>query len=213
MKPLRRLPRVVLTLLLLAGLTGCASSYTRPAEGTTQRGMASWYGEPFHGRLTANGETYDMHGFTAAHRELPLGTWVEVTHLDNGRKLKVRVNDRGPFIRGRILDLSYGAAKKLDMVNEGVAKIELRVLEVGDGRRGDDRFTRFAVQLGAFGSKANADAMKQRFSKQFSKIDVRQGDDGVYRVWIVGFSDRAGAEEARRGLAASGQETVVVPIP
>ena len=100
------------------------------AQGYEQTGEASWYGEPFHGRPTASGETFDMHGFSAAHRTLPLHTWVQVTNLDNGRSLIVRVNDRGPFARTerRILDLSYGAARDLGVVGPGVARVQVRAL-------------------------------------------------------------------------------------
>ena len=95
-----------------------------------ERGIASWYGEDFHGWLTANGETYDMEALTAAHRTLPLGTWVLVTNVENGRQVRVRVNDRGPYLYGRVLDLSLAGARALDMVDSGVAAVQLEV--VGD---------------------------------------------------------------------------------
>ncbi|MEQ9569332.1 MAG: septal ring lytic transglycosylase RlpA family protein [Longimicrobiales bacterium] len=100
------------------------------ADGYRATGLASWYGEAFHGRPTASGETYDMHGISAAHRTLPLHTWVEVHNLDNGRRLTLRVNDRGPFadIGRRILDLSYGAARELGVVGPGLARVEVRAL-------------------------------------------------------------------------------------
>ena len=104
------------------------------AEGYVEEGMASWYGEKFHGRPTASGERYDMHGLSAAHRTLPLHTWVEVTNLENGRALVIRVNDRGPFARTgeRILDLSYGAARELDVVAAGTARVRVRALSAGE---------------------------------------------------------------------------------
>ena len=95
-----------------------------------ERGIASWYGEDFHGWLTANGETYDMEALTAAHRTLPLGTWVLVTNIENGKQVRVRINDRGPYLYGRVLDLSLAGARELDMVDSGVAAIQLEV--VGD---------------------------------------------------------------------------------
>jgi rare lipoprotein A len=94
-----------------------------------QVGLASWYGGFFHGRLTANGEVYDMYDFTAAHLELPLGTYIKVTNLSNHRSVVVRVNDRGPVIPGRILDLSYGAARSLGMENKGVQKIRIDIVK------------------------------------------------------------------------------------
>jgi len=101
------------------------------SKGWTQKGEASWYGKKYHGRDTASGERYDMHKMTAAHQTLPFHTVVRVKNLDNGREIKVRITDRGPFVKGRILDLSYGAAKKLHMVEKGVVPVKITVLEVG----------------------------------------------------------------------------------
>lgn len=98
------------------------------SAGKVYRGNASYYGDDFHGRPTANGETFDMHGLTAAHKTLPINTWVEVKNLANGRTVIVRVNDRGPFVDGRIIDLSYGAAQELHMVETGVQEVEITVL-------------------------------------------------------------------------------------
>jgi rare lipoprotein A len=91
-------------------------------------GLASWYGKKYHKRKTASGERYDMYGISAAHRTLPFGTVVKVTNLENGKTIKVRINDRGPFIKGRIIDLSYGAAKKIDMVRAGVVRVRIEVV-------------------------------------------------------------------------------------
>lgn len=111
-----------------------AMRYGRPdaMDGDTQTGLASYYGPQYHGRTTANGETFDMYGISAAHRTLPFGTWVRVKHRDTGRQVDVRINDRGPFIAGRIIDLSYGAARKLGMVEEGVAPVRIKILDVPD---------------------------------------------------------------------------------
>jgi rare lipoprotein A len=98
-------------------------------EGAYQVGPASYYAHKFHGRQTANGEIFDMYGISAAHRELPLGTIIRVTHVGNGRSLELKVNDRGPFIPGRILDLSLGAAQRLDMVEEGVATVRIDIVK------------------------------------------------------------------------------------
>ena len=100
---------------------------------TVYRGVSSYYGPNFHGKLTANGEVYDMYGLTAAHKEMPLNTVARVTNLDNGKSLILRINDRGPYIDGRILDCSYGAAKKLGFLNAGTANVEIKVIEWGDG--------------------------------------------------------------------------------
>ncbi|GLP98018.1 septal ring lytic transglycosylase RlpA family protein [Paraferrimonas sedimenticola] len=141
------------------------------AEGFTQKGQASWYGKKFHGHLTSNGETYDMYSMSAAHKTLPLPSYVEVKNLDNGRVTVVRVNDRGPFHPGRIIDLSYAAANKLGVVNSGVANVEIRVLTpekqamagVKD-THGDDLYF---VQVLASGDKARVESMGQQLSKQY----------------------------------------------
>jgi rare lipoprotein A len=102
------------------------------ANGFRERGVASWYGEPFHGRKTASGEVYDMYKISAAHKNLPLQTWVEVRNLDNNQRLTVRINDRGPFVPGRIIDLSKAAAEELGILRPGLAKVHIRAIT---GRR------------------------------------------------------------------------------
>ncbi len=116
--------------LMTSGCGGPAKSgkITAKTSAFTEVGNASWYGKKFHGRVTASGERYDMHELTAAHPKLPFGTRVRVTNLDNGQVVVVRINDRGPFVKERIIDLSYAAAKKIDMLQAGVAKIGLQVI-------------------------------------------------------------------------------------
>ncbi len=99
-----------------------------PKRGRSQTGMASWYGKKFNGRPTASGEIFDMYKLTAAHKKLPFGTRVRVTNLKNGKSVVVKVNDRGPFVRGRIIDLSYAAAKKIKMINDGVVKVRVEIV-------------------------------------------------------------------------------------
>jgi rare lipoprotein A len=96
--------------------------------GHSETGIASWYGEPYHGRKTASGEIYDMNQWTAAHRTLPFGTWVEVTNLSNAKRVSVRITDRGPFVDGRIIDLSRAAAQQIDMVRSGITRVHLKVI-------------------------------------------------------------------------------------
>ena len=114
------------------------SNFDKTKKQTTDKnkkvytGVSSWYGKDFHGNLTANGEVYDMYGITAAHKEFPLNTWAKVTNLDNHKSIILRINDRGPYIDGRILDCSYGAAKKLDFLNEGTANVKIEIIEWGD---------------------------------------------------------------------------------
>ena len=134
MRPLFSLLAILgLTLVIVLPGAGCARSAREPQDARTSRpwteeGIASWYGKKFHGRQTASGERYDMHELTAAHKSLPFGTRVRVTNLDNGRHVVVRITDRGPFIKGRIIDLSYAAARKVDMVNAGTARVRVEVV-------------------------------------------------------------------------------------
>ncbi len=112
---------------------GGGSSHKAPPGPHEVKGIASWYGGKFHGRLTANGERYNKNGISAAHKTLPFGTVVRVKNLRNGKTVDVRINDRGPFIKGRIIDLSKGAAKKINMINDGIVPVELTILKMGNG--------------------------------------------------------------------------------
>ncbi|GJQ21751.1 MAG: hypothetical protein HBSIN02_21060 [Bacteroidia bacterium] len=117
--------------------TAMTTATVRPSSGKvllTLEGVASYYADAFHGKLTSNGETFDMNALTAAHRTFPFGTKVRVTNLGNGKSVMVRVNDRGPFVEGRIIDLSLGAAKVIDLVQTGTGHVRLEVIEWGDGR-------------------------------------------------------------------------------
>lgn len=135
----------------------------------SERGVASWYGEKFHGASTASGEPYDMYAMTAAHRTLPLPTWVKVTNLRNGRSVVVKINDRGPFAHNRLIDLSYSAAKRLDMIADGTTLVEIEALDSGlpavDApviAAASAPAGAMYVQVGAFGDAGNAERLKQR---------------------------------------------------
>jgi rare lipoprotein A len=135
------------------------------AAGYVEQGIASWYGPDFHGGRTSTGETYDMNAMTGAHPTLPLPTWVRVTNLENGRSVVVRLNDRGPFARGRIIDLSRAAAEALDMVRAGTARVEVQSLAAGDAAPAAPAAAAGAAyyaQAGAFGSRENAEALAAR---------------------------------------------------
>ena len=131
---MNKLSSALLVLLLVFTTIGCSSVHTGAVQetshvSTVQHGKASWYGKTFHGRPTASGEPYDMNAPTAAHKSLPFGTRVRVTNLDNGKQTVVRINDRGPFVKGRIIDLSYAAAKKIQMLQAGVVHVKLEILK------------------------------------------------------------------------------------
>jgi len=164
--------------------------------GHTETGVASWYGHPYHGRAAANGEIYDMERMTAAHRTLPFNTWVRVHDLDNNKDTEVRIIDRGPFVEGRIIDLSHAAAKDIDMIGPGVARVRIEVIRtpanVAPGL--------FGVQVGAFRVRANADRLRDRMASQYgiARVVERPQDPGIWRV-MVGAET---SEEAAAALAA-----------
>ena len=180
------------------------------STGFVQRGMASWYGGKFHGRLTSNGERYNMYGRTAAHKTLPFNTHVRVTNLRNGKKTLVRINDRGPFVRGRIIDLTYTAAHELAMVEDGVVPVKIEALGYARKKRKAGKWVQvyekpasylqgdFTIQVGAFAVRENAlrlhDSLKQKYSSA-SVMVFDRGDQIFYRV-RVGRYDRLEQAEA-----------------
>jgi rare lipoprotein A len=137
------------------------------ASGYVERGVASWYGPGFHAANTSNGEPYDMYAMTAAHKTLPLPSYVRVTNLQNGRSVTLRVNDRGPFKDGRIIDLSYSAAAKLDILRAGTAFVEVRALTSGETATAAAAPAEpLFVQAGAFGTQANASKLLTQLRAQ-----------------------------------------------
>lgn len=159
-------------------------------EGWTQTGVASWYGGQFHGRVTASGEIYDREGLTAAHRTLPFGTWVRVLRLDNGWSTLVRITDRGPFVEGRIIDLSRAAARRLGMLAPGTARVRLRV--VSPGSRASCRL----VQVGAFDRRGNALAVRDSLRRQGVPVRLQTVPGGTHRVLLGPYPGEGPAERA-----------------
>ena len=156
------------------------------AEGFVETGVASWYGEDFHGRPTALGEPYNMYAMTAAHKTLPLPSRVRVTNLENGRRVELRVNDRGPFVKGRVIDLSYGAAQELGVVRRGTARVRVEALEPGGSSEPEIAAGAHAyLQAGAFAFRENAVKLYQRLRQAgISGVYVRRKGNGVYAVWV-----------------------------
>ncbi len=208
-----------------AGKRGTQKAYTiagrtyyplPSSQGFRQTGYASWYGPGFHGRKTANGERYNMHAMTAAHRILPMNTWVRVRNLRNGREVVVRINDRGPFVKNRIIDLSYTAAKKLGIVGPGTARVE--IVALGESRIKGDRASGlkkvpnlttgdFYVQVGAFTVPHNAYALRDKLSIRYKKVKVRkyQTDKGTfYRVQVFAAHDYETARTVRARFERNG---------
>jgi len=187
----------------------------RDYSGFQQRGIASWYGRKFHGRKTSNGEIYDMYGKTAAHKTLPLGVYVKVTHLGNHRQIVVRINDRGPFVGGRIIDLSYGAARQLGIVDSGTAHVLIQALGYQQTDQSKTsppvatvhRPSRFAAQVGAFTDAVNAQLLVGKLREHFGDVEIspviRQGQQ-VYRVRVGAFGSLQQAEKAVQELIFSG---------
>ena len=164
------------------------------ADKYKERGVASWYGRDFHGRKTSNGETYNMFAMTAAHKTLPLGTFVRVQNLGNGKSTVVRINDRGPFVRGRVIDLSFTAAKELDIVGPGTAPVEVVAVQVSmpPGSPVLDLAEiyltgNFYIQIGSFSTRQNAQAVKSRMETAYRDVRIVEFNNGqrsFYRVWV-----------------------------
>ncbi|MEM8548586.1 MAG: septal ring lytic transglycosylase RlpA family protein [Pseudomonadota bacterium] len=170
------------------------------ATGYREQGLASWYGPKFHGKLTSSREPYDMYAYSAAHKTLPLPTWVRVTHLGNGRSIVLRINDRGPFVGDRIIDLSYAAAVALDVVESGTALVEVEALNPGKAAAPapalpptPDETTRsdgLIMQVGAFAAMANANRLVQQLERAgISAVYIEPTPDGsAQRVRIGPFA-------------------------
>ena len=183
-------------------------------DGYTQVGNASWYGDKEHNRKTASGERFNKYAYTAAHKTLPFGTVVRVTNLENGRDVVVEINDRGPFIKGRIIDLSYGSAKSIDLVRMGVAKVKVDVISSPSGRRGNYFNPLYTVQVGSFSSKVNAYSverdLKSNIKKSVRVEPVEVKGDTFYRVRVGMFSSRKQAEDLKQQLKRYGYRGKVI---
>ena len=203
----RQLPaaRFGVAIVLLLCATGCLhhrkvnarSARNLPPAPIIQgeEGIASWYGYPYHGRRAASGEIYNMYAMTAAHRTLPFGTQVRVHDLEDGKDVDVRINDRGPFVEGRIIDLSYAAAQAMGM--PGVARVRLEILGLGLSSEP----AVFAVQVGAFRDPANAGRLKALIEENYAPVVIQsfdRGDGLFYRVRV----GHESSEDAARALAA-----------
>ena len=185
-------------------------------QGFVQQGLASWYGRKFHGRKTSNGEIYNMYAMTAAHKTLPLGTSVRVHNLAKDRQLVVRVNDRGPFIQGRIIDLSYTAADKLGVVGPGTAPVKIEALgfqgQDSAGRTvyrmvASDQVESYAVQVASFSSDANAQRLAAELRSRFGSANVYRSlinGSNYFRVRVGKYSSLDAAESAKLAIEDNG---------
>jgi len=203
---MRRAATLSAPLLMALLAFACATARPRTAGSTFERGVASWYGPGFHGRATASGERYDMDALTAAHPSLPFGTLVEVVNLDNGRRVTVRINDRGPFEKGRVIDLSRAAARAIGMLGPGTARVEL--VAVGVAPAGPRAF---AVQVGAFRDVERARALSNELAARYPAVTVRS-DRVWHRVQVGSFASRSAAEALEDELRTRGYVAVIVPL-
>ena len=182
----------------------------RNHTGFVEEGKASWYGKKFHGRKTSNGEIYDMYAMTAAHKTLPMGVFVRVTNKLTGQQTVVRINDRGPFVAGRIIDLSYSAAKQAGVVGPGTAPVRIEALGFrADGKSsGPAVYTQpksydigsFAVQVGAFSVRANAERLASELRAKYGVTKINEGwvnGKRFYRVWVGNFPSLEMAENIK----------------
>jgi rare lipoprotein A len=200
--------RVAVSVLLLPLALACSGNRKPTSAPPTlgvpiERGIASWYGPKFNGKRTASGERYDMNAFTAAHPSLPFGTKIGVRNTRTGREVMVRVNDRGPYSKNRVLDLSYAAAREVGVVGPGTASVEIYLVPATGAPQ------RFTVQVGAFSEAEKAVSMQHDVVRLYPEAVVES--DGTWsRVQIGAFDDRDEAESLRRELASIGMPALVV---
>jgi rare lipoprotein A len=212
----RRSRATVLGIALGAlALSACARHPAPVPEGPrngVETGTASWYGPDFHGRPTSSREIYNMNDMTAAHPTLPFGTYVLVINLENERTAVVRINDRGPFVGGRIIDLSYAAARVLDMVGPGTARVRLEVLKGYPAAGPVPAAVRWSVQVGAFAVQENAYAMRRKLEARYPEVFILTLETPgrtYYRVRVRA-KDKAAAMETARRLADEGFAVLLV---
>ena len=208
-----------LLLFTLATLIGCSLPPAKvrvpePSAGRlNQTGIASWYGPGFHGKATASGEIYNQNEFTAAHQTLPLGTRVMVTNLENGSAAEVLINDRGPFAKGRIIDLSYSAAQRIDMVGPGTALVRVDVLDSPVKIHTIRSALDYTLQLGSFSQLENAQLLRARAAKSFGDVTIaplQSKETTYYRVHLGTFANRADAEARARQVTGAGYSVIIM---
>ena len=234
---------IILGGILIAGIYGCTRSVpssSRPpaaippfspkpykalgqwyqplpdARGFKQSGIASWYGDDFHGKKTSSGEIYDMYAESAAHKTLPLGTIVRVRNTDNNKEMEIRINDRGPFVTGRVIDLSYTCASKLGVLGPGTAPVELVAVgttasAANSGAGSADFYYQgnFTIQVGAFSDRSNAEKLKAKLDKSYQNAHIQSYNSGreiFYRVRVTKCSNLEQAIQYEKTLASGGYE-------
>jgi rare lipoprotein A len=210
-----RVPVFILLVLVMVAASGCRKRVRTakpPRLGDTETGIASWYGNPYHGRRAANGEVYDMEKLTAAHRTLPFETWVRVHNLTNGKTVDVRIQDRGPFVGGRIIDLSRAAAREIELIGPGIVKVRLTV--IAPPKQIEKQAELFAVQVGAYRNHERAEGVRQSMQSRFgsARLVLRSADPPVWRVLVGEETEEATAEGLAERIRSEGTAAFVVRL-
>lgn len=213
--------RIILLLLILPVAFSCAKKpvdatrVPKPPdesgyvieEGSVQVGIASWYGIDEHNNYAASGERFSKYAYTAAHKTLPLGTVVRVTNLENGRDVIVEINDRGPFVKGRIIDLSHSPAEAIDMIQKGTVKVKVEVVSSPSARSTSYFDPHYTVQVGSFSDRGNAMILKRQLDPDYGDVrveNVKLGGGEYFRVRVGRFSDESEAERTASKLRRLG---------
>lgn len=193
-------------------LRGVSYQIEKQTSGFKERGKASWYGKKFHGHLTSNGEIYDMYSMSAAHKTLPLPSYVKVTNLDNGKSTVVRVNDRGPFHDGRIIDLSYAAAYKIGVVQAGTANVEIEVIAVNKSSdvKPKSGAPQYIIQVASSQNEQRVRTLAQDMGQSLSVQSFVESINQSHRLFLGPFSDYARTQDTLEKVKALGYDTAFI---
>jgi len=219
--------RLILLLLILPVVFSCAKKSVDTTripqrdsveggyleEGSVQTGVASWYGIDEHENYAASGERFSKYAYTAAHKSLPLGTVVRVTNLENGRDVLVEINDRGPFVKGRIIDLSHAPAQSIGMIQKGTVMVKVEVISTPSTRKTSYFDALYTIQVGSFSDQSKAMLLKRRLDSDYEDVRVEPIDiSGIayYRVRVGRFSDQEDAEDTASRLRRDGHTSRVI---
>lgn len=219
--------RLILLILLIPVVHACGkksvTSYPAPEqqpstpgytiEGSTQIGLASWYGIEEHNNYAASGERFSKHDYTAAHKTLPMGTVVRVTNLENGRDVVVKINDRGPFVGDRIIDLSHAPAQSIDMVQKGVVKVKVEVVSTPSTKTSNYFKPEYTVQVASYSNSMSADNAKRTLDRGYNDVRVESVNikgSKYYRVRVGRYNTKKDAQKAAKKLRREGYTTRVI---
>ncbi|OBT12888.1 hypothetical protein A9264_15795 [Vibrio sp. UCD-FRSSP16_10] len=194
---------------------GKSYSVINNPDGFKERGKASWYGKKFHGHLTSNGETYDMYSMSAAHKNLPIPSYVKVKNLDNGKTAIVRVNDRGPFHEGRIIDLSYAAATKLGVIQTGVANVEIEFISTKpnvSNKKTSNAHPSYTIQVASLGNAQTSKKLSDQLSDEYKQASYIQQNNKTNRIFIGPIASATQANEILQKVQKNGHPSAFIKI-